>query len=119
MARDRIVSIVTSRRERVAWLEWLKTEHAVYSDAKFDEQRPEHDERLREDGIGIESWWRLQVFQYVQRAHVLGLETPQGRQALAKGLAAYTGLLESTIRVHGPLPPAGVSSGTVPIEEAV
>lgn len=113
--RDYLVTFRVPWRERKRILEWLRDEWHDYADSKFDHatDRPAHDERLRDEGIGPDAFWRLQVFQYVQRAHVLGLDTARGRQALIKGWAAYGGLLESMVRVYGDPPPAGVASGVV------
>lgn len=113
MTRPYLVSIQTTRRERKRSLEWLRDEWKVYADDKFADQRPGHDDQLRESGVGPEGWWRNQVLQYWQRAHVLGLDTPLGRQALIKGCAAYHGLVESMMRVYGDPPKPGVPSGEV------
>jgi len=68
------------------------------------------DEHTRQ-GVSQDGWWWQQLINYFHRAHILGLEHPGGRQALAKFTATACGLLESVIRVHGTLPPAGVPSG--------
>lgn len=107
-----VVAFDVHRRSRVRWLQWIRTEWADYADPKFDDQREtNHDRLMRNEGIAPGSWWENQVLQYWRRAHVLGIENPLGRQALIKGLAAYTGMVESMIRVYGPPPPAGVPSG--------
>ena len=87
--------------------EWLVEERA-YQVRKFGTSLD--DEHTR-DGLGEDGWWWRQLVNYYHRARVLGCETPVGRQALAKFVATACGLLESVIRVHGPLPPAGVPSG--------
>jgi hypothetical protein len=87
--------------------EWLAGERR-YQVEKFG---TELDDEHTRQGLGDETWWRQQLLNYLHRAHVLGLELPVGRQAAAKFTATACGLLESLIRVHGPLPPPGVPSG--------
>jgi len=87
--------------------EWLIRERE-YQVQKFGTELD--DEHTRE-GLGEASWWWRQLTTYYHRAHVLTLETPVGRQALAKFTATACGLLESVVRRFGPLPPPGVSSG--------
>lgn len=107
-----VIAMRPHRRSRARWLKWLRTEHAEYADPKFDSHREkDHDAHMRDEGIGLDSWWENQVFQYVRRASTLGLDNPLGRQALCKGLACYTGMVESMIRVYGDPPAAGVASG--------
>jgi hypothetical protein len=86
---------------------WLRGERA-YQVQKFGLSLD--DEHTRE-GLGEDGWWWRQLTTYFHRSRVLTLSTPGGRQALAKFAATACGLLESVVRVHGPLPPPGVSSG--------
>jgi hypothetical protein len=71
------------------------------------------DQHTREFGVGPETWWQDQVAMYLHRANLFGLDTPQGRQCVAKATATMCGLLESVIRVNGELPQPGVSSGNL------
>ena len=87
--------------------EWLVEERA-YQVHKFGTALD--DEHTR-NGLGDEGWWWRQLMNYYHRAGVLGCDAPVGRQALAKFVATACGLLESVVRVYGPLPPAGVPSG--------
>lgn len=112
LAMASAIARLSERRERRQLVEWLLTEWR-YADHKFDDQRPKHDDEMRADGLADDGWWFNQVFQYVRRAQTLGLDTPLGRQAVAKCWAAMSGLVESVIRVHGDLPPAGTPSGQV------
>jgi hypothetical protein len=112
--RALLFSWSVAKRERYRLLCWLRDECDRYADPKWEENldaRGEHDARMREEGVGRGGFWEGQVTQYIQRAHTLGLDTPLGRQALAKGCAAYLGMLESVARVHGLPPTAGVPSG--------
>lgn len=56
-------------------------------------------------------YWEDQISMYVHRSIVLGFDTPAGRQAAAKAATTAMCFLESVVRVHGPLPEPGVSSG--------
>lgn len=107
----RIVFTV-DRPERADLLLWLRAEWE-YADQKFDDQRPLHDRHMADTGLDDDGWWLNQFLQYVARARTLGLNRFAGRQAVAKCLAAYTGAVESVIRVYGFLPDAGYPSGTV------
>lgn len=93
-------------------LAWLGVEQD-YADRKFGDQKADHDAWMAEGGIGEDSEWWRQVTQYVSRARLFGLETPQGRQALAKFMATTLGLVECAVRNHGDLPEPGWTSGEV------
>lgn len=56
-------------------------------------------------------WWEQQFDNYLHRAGIFGLDTINGRQALAKFVATAVGMLEAAVRVYGPLPEPGVPSG--------
>lgn len=113
MSRKFTVSVVTARKERKQSMEWLRDEWARYADPKFDEDRPLHDVEMRREGVQRGCFWSEQVLQYVHRADILGLDTPRGRQALIKGLAAYHGMVESMYRVYGEPPKPGYPSGEI------
>lgn len=89
--------------------DWLAQERA-YQVRKFG---TELDDEHTQEGLGEDRWWWRQLTSYFHRSRVLTLETPVGRQALAKFVATGCGLLESAIRLHGPLPAPGVPSGEV------
>lgn len=76
------------------------------------------DDAHTKEGLGEDSWWWQQLSSYYTRARVLGLDIPVGRQAIAKYAATACGLLESIVRVYGPLPPPGVPSGDLSGEAA-
>lgn len=89
--------------------EWLIRERH-YQLEKFG---PELDDAHTKEGLGEEGWWWQQLVSYYARSKILGVDIPVGRQAIAKFTATACGLLESIVRVYGPLPPPGVSSGNV------
>lgn len=92
---------------------WVR-EETKYAGRKFGHtSRGEHDEAMREEQIGPDSWWYRQIHQYIDRARLFGLDTPQGRQALAKAMMTMHGAVESSIRVFGPMPQPGVPSGEI------
>lgn len=81
--------------------QWLKDERD-YTINKFG---------LEVDDTRDKQWWDQQFSNYFHRAYLLGLDTPNGRQAAAKFVATALGFLESVVRVHGELPEPGVPSG--------
>lgn len=107
------VRFVSTMPERTQVLEWLRDEWAAYADQKWEEHRAVHDARMRASGIDDDGWWYLQVFQYVRRAQLIGINTPQGRQLIGKCIATLVDCLASVIRVHGDLPEPGHPSGEV------
>lgn len=98
-------------------LGWLRDERA-YQIEKFGlEQDDQHTQEwavLQTANEFSESWWEKQFENYLGRASVIGLDTPNGRQALAKFVATAVGMLEAAIRLYGPLPEPGVPSGQNP-----
>jgi hypothetical protein len=86
---------------------WLRSER-FYQIAKFGIAQ---DDTHTRQGIDYDGWWWRQLTNYYHRALILGINSPQGRQALAKFIATGCGLLESVVRVHGALPAPGVPSG--------
>lgn len=94
-------------------LDWL-TKELAYVDKKFPlSVRGAHHLELEKEGVSSDSYWFQQVYQYVKRAEVLGLDNPLGRQAIAKALSTMFGLVERVVEVYGELPPPGVSSGNL------
>lgn len=87
--------------------DWLANERR-YQVKKFGTDLD--DEHTRE-GLSDDGWWWRQLTNYYHRARILSLDSPLGRQAIAKFTATACGLVESVVRVHGSLPPPGVPSG--------
>jgi hypothetical protein len=67
------------------------------------------DRRTREGGIATDGGWARQLRKYWERAQDQGLEDPKGRLALARCVATACGLLESVVRVHGPISVSGTT----------
>jgi len=100
---------------RIYVQDWVGDE-AEYQDGKFGfKSDDEHTREFQEEERPLDNlappWWFAQINMYLDRAYVLGLDTPNGRQAVAKAAATCMGFLESTVRVFGPLPEPGVTSG--------
>lgn len=66
---------------------------------------------LSEQGIAPGTVWHEQITSKLHRAMVLGIDTANGRQAVAKCAAAALSLTETSVLVYGALPRPGVSSG--------
>lgn len=117
---------IQGRQEREHLYQWVAAEEE-YVAAKFDDERNGHDEQMRNDPE-LDFWIR-QVVQYYDRArHFLiaakrerigageeGAEylEKKAQQAICKGMMTAKGMAESSIRVFGPLPKPGVSSGEI------
>lgn len=86
-------------------LDWIKAEHAVYQGPKFD---TDEDDNFTKN---MPEWWDNRIDMYLKRARELGLDTPRGRQAVAKAAATAVGYLESVLRVYGSVPAPGFTSG--------
>lgn len=117
-------------REQI--LRWAAEEEAYVSN-KFDgtEKNAMVDATLR-DHYDIDEFWHRQVNQYYDRARVwltaafslrmasdpeaaekaTQLEK-MAQQAVAKAMMTAKGFAESMIRVYGPMPKPGVSSGNI------
>lgn len=114
------------RAEREHLYLWIQGEEE-YVAGKFDDQRPSHDEAMRDCHLELEGFWFRQIVQYYDRARLffneaLGMEEGdpgrrdmemRGQQALAKAMMTAKGCVESSIRVYGSLPKPGVTSGEV------
>lgn len=95
-------------------LDWLDEER-VYTLEKFgtDKDRFHVEEFVAREHPIDNEWWTMQLDNYYHRAHVLGIDNPNGRQALAKFVATAVGMLAATVQVYGPLPEPGVPSGEI------
>lgn len=93
-------------------IKWLKGERD-YTIGKFGLESDDlHVQQFNSKEIEyVPEWWDQQFKNYLHRAKLLGLENPNGRQALAKFVATAVGMLEAAVRVYGPLPEPGVPSG--------
>lgn len=88
---------------------WWLTEERTYQVQKFGVEFD--DSQTTRGPQGLDSPWFLRLGNYVQRSVLFGLESAQGRQALAKAAATCAAWVESAVRLYGPLPQPGVPSG--------
>ena len=91
---------------------WLVDEY-WYVKSKWGEERAADDQKLVEEGPGIDGHWGIAITMYMHRAKVLGLDNPLGRQALMKGLATYFAMAQSMILMYGEPPAGGYASGEI------
>ena len=110
------------RSERVHLYQWIAGEEG-YVHGKFNDQRDGHDQTLKD--YDLEAFWIRQVVQYYDRAAAFlkAAKESEGadrrhleqraQQAMAKAMMTAKGMVESSIRVYGPMPKPGVSSGEV------
>lgn len=89
-------------------LRWVTEERAGHAGAKWP---AEHQDAITRGENDIP--WRRWLLQYLDRALLLGLDTPNGKQALGKFVVTAVAMLESVERVHGPLPAPGHPSGEI------
>jgi hypothetical protein len=80
---------------------WL-TEQRVKQVAMFGPLAD--DAKTRSGALDPDGWWASQLARYWELAQRRGLDDSEGRLALAKYLATACALVESVVRVHGPLP---------------
>lgn len=100
---------MVARHDLVAW---LLEERAGYADKKYANGTVTRDEFVEDlrNGYGLDARWLDFPLNYVQRAKLVGLDTPQGRQAMGKAIATLMHYLETAIVEFGPMPQPGISS---------
>jgi len=69
-----------------------------------------NDQRTLE-GVGPEAYWPGKLTKFAHRVEILGLESPEGRQAVFELMATTIGWCASIIRVYGPPPETEVAAG--------
>lgn len=111
--RPYLVSWWLKRKDRKHVLEWIRDEWAAHSDDKYASQLAQHERVFREEGIGVDSWWRNIVLQYWQRATLVGIDTPEGQQLLMKTATTILDCCATMIRVYGDPPLPGYPSGEI------
>ena len=94
------------------WKAWFDGE-SQYQDSKWDDVRHTHDQLMKSQGLQSDGRWYGDINMYLHRANLLGLENANGRQALAKAAMVVIAAVESAVRVHGPLPEPGHTSGEI------
>lgn len=94
------------------WEAWYRGE-AEYQDSKWATEREVHYKLLATEGLAPEGRWRRDIDMYLHRANLLGLQNPNGRQALAKAAMVVIACVEGAEKVYGPLPAPGYTSGEI------
>lgn len=92
---------------------WLRGERHYTLEKFGSEQDREHVRDFANAEYGRETWFNSQFDVYYHRAWVLGLDTPNGRQALAKFVSTAAGMLAAATQEYGELPKPGVPSGEI------
>lgn len=111
--RKFLVTWWLDRRDRKRVIEWVRDEWEAHSDEKYASQLPQHEKYLLEEGVGPDSWWRNIILQYMHRAHIVGLDTPEGQQLLYKTAATVLDCCSTSFRVYGDPPLPGYPSGEI------
>jgi hypothetical protein len=81
--------------------DWLIAERRFQVRQYGSEQDDGH---LRDGGLAPSAWWSTQLDHYLEHARAGDLADVATRTELAKFTATAVGLLESAIRVYGPVP---------------
>lgn len=86
-------------------LDWLRKERKLYADVKYPMSTVEaNGGNLTQEDIDF-------VMQYLKRAQLQGLNTPQGRQNLGKAASTLYHFMQGAVICHGPMPEPGYPSG--------
>lgn len=93
-------------------IHWLAQEMHDYARAKWSWPSAAKAHRDCVVGEGPTTWhdW---AGNYIKRAAMFGLDSPQGRQALGKAIVTLVHVLETVVEEYGPMPRPGVPSGVV------
>lgn len=103
---------VLATRMNVA--EWIATERREHADVKYGEGTEAKalvDKQFEDEGLGDDSL--NFILNYLKRAELFGMHTPQGKQAMGKLIVTCTAYLERAVMLHGPMPKPGVPSGEI------
>lgn len=64
----------------------------------------EQNDRHTQEGFCPDGYWPLKFGKFLHRAQTVGLDYPEGRQAIAEHAATAVGLMASVWRTHGSPP---------------
>lgn len=74
-------------------------------------------DRHTREGMGTDKYWQLKFAKFLHRAQTIGLDYPEGRQAIAEHAATAVGLMASVWRTHGSPPqPSQATTDIVKVE---
>lgn len=91
---------------------WITEERRLYADQKWDSPGAfaAHVAAVKSEPP---TTWDEWAGNYMRRAVLFGLSTPQGRQAMGKTIVTLIDYLESAVNLWGPMPAPGVPSGEI------
>lgn len=106
------------RTARTQVLEWVRRERAGHADDKFSAMlatqiRWHWDEQDQVGTLAASSGWWQFASNYLDRVRLFNLQSPQGRQALAKVICTLQDALATSIMLWGDLPEPGHPSGEI------
>lgn len=97
-------------------MEWLTEERVRYADLKYPPGEGQGRKRLEDmaaNGVSDTSEEMIFLTNYLSRAQMFGVDTPQGRQAFGKFTVTAIAMMERMVAAFGPMPMPGVPSGTI------
>lgn len=96
--------------------DWLSTERREYADQKY-RRDGENWGRLLLDmgsfGISDMGQWKQTLDRHLERAQLLGVETPAGQQEFGKFIVTALSCFEACVMVNGRPPMPGLPSGMI------
>jgi hypothetical protein len=95
----------------LAWVHLERSQHANTKYADGLEARNRLIEAMQEGGFHAD--WERFIESYLDRVRLVGLDTPQGRQAMGKAIVTMMHCLETAVECFGEMPMPGTPSGTV------
>lgn len=87
---------------------WVAEERDAYASKKWEVDNADRQREVIEDGT-----WVNFPASYISRAEGMGLDTPQGRQALGKVISTCESLLARAVTMYGGMPEPGLPSGEI------
>lgn len=102
--------------ERESLLEWIAVERDTYAiPAKYGPGLA--GQQIVRDAVAlggfVDEGLMDFVGNYLKRAQLFGLDTPQGRQATGKAIVSLLNILEVACELFGPMPLPGFPSGEI------
>lgn len=97
--------------------DWIEIERRDYAGGiKYAETSVNRTKAIEDmQANGLDGDWIIFISNYIRRAELLRVETPQGRQALAKAIVTLMHCLETAVQVYGNMPTPGVPSGEIAV----
>jgi hypothetical protein len=94
--------------------EWIHLERTLYADRKYEPGGENYVARLNDlKEKGLDSTEIVFLTNYLKRAEMLGIDTPQGRQAFGKFVVTAIAIMERIVLAHGDMPKPGLTTGEI------